>query len=299
MKKMFLIVALCGMIAPVFAQMEQEDIAREKTLREKAAQVKADTSLGWHHNVVAGLNLTQVSFKDWAAGGENTLSYTLWLKGASIGDEEKTNWSNAYKLSFGQTRLGSQGLRKTDDEIYFESILLYKIGVHINPYAAFTARTQFAPGYVYADDGTRVQVSKFFDPGYLTQSIGASYKPTAEITTRLGAAVREIITSDYNGYSDDPETAEIEKVKVLGGLESVTEVDWAFAENMKFTSRLELFAPFKTIDEIIVRSDNAITAQVNKYITVVLSAQLINEREVTPRTQIKQTLAIGLSYALI
>lgn len=256
-----LLVLLSVITMPLLAQMEKEDIEREKALREKAAAIKADTvALGWHHNVVSGLNLTQVSFKDWAQGGENALSYSLWIKGASINDEETINWSNAYKFAFGQTRLGNQGLRKTDDEIYFESILVYKVGVHINPYASLTARTQFAPGFNYQDDGTRTQVSKFFDPGYLTQSVGVSYKPVEEVTTRLGAALREIFTSDYTGYADDPETPEIEKTRVLGGLESVTEVAWAFAENMKFTSRLEMFAPFKTLDKIIVRSDNAITA---------------------------------------
>lgn len=301
MAKLMLVVLLSVITMPLLAQMEKEDIEREKALREKAAAVKADTvALGWHHNVVSGLNLTQVSFKDWAQGGENALSYSLWIKGASIDDEETINWSNAYKFAFGQTRLGNQGLRKTDDEIYFESILVYKVGVHINPYASLTARTQFAPGYNYADDGTRTQVSKFFDPGYLTQSAGVSYKPVEEVTTRLGAAVREIFTSDYTGYADDPETLDkIEKTRVLGGLESVTEVAWAFAENMKFTSRLEMFAPFKTLDKVIVRSDNAITAQVNKYVSVLMSVQLINEQEVTPRTQIKQTLAIGLNYTLL
>jgi hypothetical protein len=68
---------------------------------------------------------------------------------------------------------------------------------------------------------------------------------------------------------------------------------------MFFTSRLELFAPFKTFDEMIVRSDNTLSAKVNKYVTVSFNVQLINDVTVTRHTQIKQVLAIGVSYTLL
>lgn len=283
------------------AQVTDEEKEREKRFREQAAAIGKDTSksYGWKHNVVTGLNLTQVSFKDWAAGGENALAYTLWLKGASVQEMEHTHWSNALKLAFGQTRLSNQGLRKTDDEIYFESLIIYKLGVHVNPYAAATFRSQFAKGYTYDDAGNETGVSKFFDPAYFTQSIGVAYKPIPEITTRIGVAVREVITSDFPGYADDPSTIEIEKTKVQGGLESVTDAEWKFAENMLFTSKLELFAPFTTLDEIIVRSDNAILAKVNQYVTAGINVTLINDVTVTRRTQIKQILTLGLSYTLL
>ena len=100
----------------------------------------------WKHSVVSGLTLTQVSFTDWAQGGENALSYTLSVDGKSVYDNDKTNWSNAYKLAFGQTRLGDQGLRKTDDKIDLENVLTYKLGDYVNPYAAATMKTQFARG---------------------------------------------------------------------------------------------------------------------------------------------------------
>jgi hypothetical protein len=249
--------------------------------------------------MVTGLNLTEVSFKDWAPGGQNALSYTLWLNGSSTQDMEMTNWTNSYKFAFGQTRLSDQGLRKTDDEIFFESLLIYKLWTYTNPYSSFTLRTQFAKGYEYPE-GMEVPVSKFFDPGYLTQSVGAAYKPFPELVTRVGVAVREVFTSQFYAlYADDPATADTEKVKVQGGLESVTNLEWTFAENMQLKSSLELFAPFKTLDKIIVRSDNTISAKVNKYVTVGFNVLLINDVSVTRRTQIKQVLAIGLSYTLL
>ncbi len=278
----------------------KQDQEREKAFRERAGNLKQDTTkpFGWNHTMVAGVNLTQVAFKDWAQGGQNALAYTLWLNGNSTQDMEMTNWSTSYKFAFGQARLSDQGLRKTDDEIFLESLLIYKLWTYVNPYASFTVRTQFAKGFEYPG-GNEVGVSKFFDPAYLTQSIGAAYKPIPEVVTRLGVGVREVVTSQFTQYSDDPATADTEKVKINGGIESVTNVEWNFAENMQFKSSLELFAPFKTMDEIIVRSDNTISAKVNKYVTVGFNVQLINDVTVTRRTQIKQVLAIGLSYTLL
>ena len=302
MTKLSLLFLLCLMAAGTSYAQEpsKEDQEREKALRDRAASLKQDTTkpFGWTHQVVTGLNLTQVSFKDWAQGGQNALAYTLWLNGNSTQDMEKTNWSTSYRFAFGQTRLSDQGLKKTDDEIFLESLLIYKLWTYVNPYASVTLRTQFAKGFEYPQ-GTEVAVSRFFDPAYLTQSIGAAYKPIPEVVTRLGVGVREVLTSQFRQYADDPATPDTEKVKVSGGIESVTNVEWNFAENMQLKSDLALFAPLKTMDEIIVRSDNSISAKVNKYVTVSFNVQLINDVTTTRRTQIKQVLALGLSYTLL
>jgi hypothetical protein len=300
MKKYVLMMMVCLWISAGWAQIDAD---KEKALREKAAKATTDTAqhFGWAHSVVAGLTLTQVAFKDWAPGGENALAYALGLAGESADNERMTSWSNVYKLAYGQTKLGDQGIRKTNDEIYFESMFIEKLWLQVNPYVAAMLRTQFAPGFNYDIDGkgTDVQVSKFFDPAYLTESAGAAYKPVPEISTRLGIGLREVVTNTYTQYADDPATLEVEKVRVQGGMESVTDVNWNFAENMKFTANLALFAPFKTMDQIIVRSDNTVSAKVNSYISVSFNVQLINDRTVSARTQIKQILALGFSYQLL
>jgi hypothetical protein len=256
---------------------------------------------GWKQSVVGALTLTQVAFTDWAQGGENALAWTVSLVGKSVDDQVKTNWSNSYKFGFGQARIGSQGLRKTDDKIDLETIITYKLGTHVNPYAAATFKSQFAEGFRFDNAGNKTGISKFLDPAYLTQSVGVGYQPIPEVKTRIGAGVREVIASKFASiYTDDATTLnEVEKSRVDGGLESVTDLEWKLEENLLLTSKLELFAPFNTLDEIIVRSDNTLAAKVSKYVTVNLNVQLINERRITPRTQIKETLAIGLSYTLL
>ena len=248
---------------------------------------------GWKHSIVSGLTLTQVAFFDWVQGGENALAYTFGLEGKSVQDLEQTNWLTEYKFAFGQTRLGDQGLRKTDDKIDVGTVLTYKLGVYVNPYGAVTFKSQFAKGFKYDAAGNRTAVSKFFDPAYITQSAGVGYQPLPEFRTRFGAALREILTQDFNGYADG------EKTKVDGGLESITDVELKLDENVLLKSKLELFAPFETLDEIVVRNDNSIVAKVNKYIAVNLNVQIINEAKVSPKTQVKEALSIGISYTLL
>ena len=260
----------------------------------------APPKYGWAHSVVAGLTATQVSFNNWTQGGENALAYTVSLEGKSTDDLAEINWANDYKFAYGQTRLGDQGVRKTDDKIDLASVLSYKLGGVLNPYVAATFKTQFTRGYKYDGGGTATGVSDFFDPGYLTQSAGAVYQPIPEAKTRFGFALREIVTSRFAPlYTDDPSTAGVEKTRVNGGLESVTEVNWKLADNILLTSKLELFDAFNAMDVIIVRSDNTLAMKVNKYIVVNVNVQLINERPVSPRMQVKQTLALGLTYSLI
>jgi hypothetical protein len=248
---------------------------------------------------VGAVALAQVAFKDWQQGGEDAVAWTFTFDGKSIRDQAKHNWTTSYKLAFGQTKLGDQKVRKTDDKIDLETILTYKLGVYVNPYAAATLKTQFAKGFQYGGDGTRTAVSKAFDPAYLTQSVGVGYQPIPQVKTRLGAAIREVVTRTYTGYADDPDTEEIEKTKVEGGLESVTDIEWQLADNLLFRSKVEAFAPLKAMDETTVRSDNTLAARVNKYVTVNLNVQLLNDKASSPRTQIKEALTLGLSYTFM
>lgn len=263
------------------------------------AQQKDSVEFGWSHSVVAGLTLTQIALTDWTQGGDNALGWALSVDGKSTNELPQTNWTSSGKFGFGQTRLATQGLRKTDDRIELESILTLKVGTYINPYTGATLKTQFAEGFKYDNAGNGVVVSKFFDPAFLTQSAGVGYQPINEVKTRLGVALREILTSEFPLYADDPATAATEKTSVQGGLESVTDVEWKVDDNVLFTSKLEMFSPFKAMDEIVVRNDNTLAAKVNKYITAILNVQLINEKRISPRTQIKETIALGLSYTLL
>ena len=268
---------------------------------QTAAPQKPDTiKWGWRHSVVSGLNLTQVSVKDWAQGGEDALSWTIRLYGLSKLEDTSYVWGNSYKMTYGQARIGGEAIRKTEDRLEFESVFTYKLGSEVNPYISATLKTQFTEGVAIDGAGNTTPVSKFFDPAYLTQSAGFGYRPSATIKSRLGAGLREIITSTYTSYANDPSTPLSQRVKtrVDGGVESVTDAELKLDDNLLFRSKLELFAPARKLSEVAMRMDNTLTANVSKYIVVIVNVQLINDVNATSRLQEKEVLAIGLTYTL-
>lgn len=295
MPVLLLTVALCA-----HAQIKTDE---DMTKKIHAAEAEADTAKpsGWIPRAVAGLNLTQTSFTDWAQGGSNSLAYSARVLSNLTYYGEKAKWSNGLKLLFGQARIAGQGLRKTEDEIYFESLFVYEVWEQINPYAAVTMRTQFAPGFEYPENAPEKQLSAFFDPAYFTESIGFIYEPVPVFTSRFGVAAREVVTSTYRAFANDPATPQSEwkKTRADAGLESISVLRWEFAENMLLTSRLELFSAFNMMDRVIVRSDNAVAAKVSEYVSVGLNLQLINDAYVRPQTQIMESISLGLSYTLL
>jgi hypothetical protein len=258
----------------------------------------SDTS--WRHSVVASATMSQVSLKDWSQGGENAISWTARLDGKSTLNDTAYVWGNSYKMAYGQAKLGSGAVQKVEDRIEFESVYTYKLGIHVNPYVGASLKTQFTEGVTTDDAGNVIPVSEFFDPAYLIQSMGFGYQPVKEVRTRLGAALREIITSKYRQYANAPSVPVADRVKtsVDGGVESVTEVEWKPQEDVLVRCNLDLFAPVRKFSEMTMRMDNTVIVNVAKYFTIVLNVQLINDLNASTRTQVKEVMAFGLTYAI-
>ena len=252
----------------------------------------------WTHKLVGNLNANQVAFKDWAQGGDDALSWGVSVEGKSVREQTLTQWATTYKLGFGQTKLGDQEIRKTVDKIDLESTLTYKLDKYINPYVATTLKTQFFKGHKYTTV-SKTAVAQFMDPAYLTQSAGVGFTPRPEIKTRLGLALREILTRDFTSYADDPGTQKVEKTKVDGGMESVTSGEWQLADNILFTSRVEVFAPFTALSDTAVRNDNALAIKIIRYVALNLHLQFVDDATASDKVQIKQVMALGLTYTFL
>lgn len=261
------------------------------------AQADSLRTSNWSYSGVAGLNISQIALENWTQGGDNALAFTLLGNfGAKYVDSPWT-FNNTLKLAFGRTKLGEDEFRTNDNELFLESVLIYSFGWAVDPYISNTVRTVLSKGFDYKVVPA-VQTSQFFDPGYITQSIGFVYHKIPNITTRLGLGFQETVTNKFNGYSDDPKTAEIEKFKFDTGIESVTEAIYNIEENVLFNSKLRLFSRFNSLDVWDVRWDNLITAQISKYFNVNFNVLVIYEKKQSLKTQLKEALQLGITYTL-
>ena len=162
-----------------------------------------------------------------------------------------------------------------------------------------TAKSQFAAGFEFDDDGTKTKISQFLDPGYFTQPVGVGIKPYAWLESRLGGTLKQTVTRDFNRFSDDPATTDIEKIRFEPGISWITNVKKELHENILLTSRLDIFSDLEAAKRIDVLWENVVNMKVTSLINVKLEFDLLYDRDVSTRRQIRQALAVGISYSLL
>jgi hypothetical protein len=283
MKIFYLLFTFVILSATVFAADETEE--------------KKDTL--WVPKGIVGLNLSQISFENWTQGGDNAISFTFFSNFGIDYIADIWKWRTSLKFTYGRSKIGNEGYKTNDNEIFLESTLNRSVGWLLNPYFGITARTAVAAGFDY-DVTPAEQIVGFLDPFYLTEGIGLMYDQIPNFTTRLGLGFKQTFADEFNSkYTDDPDTpGDTESFKNETGIESVTEFEWGFLENMAYKGYLRLFGRFEDISVWDVRWDNTITAKINDYFNVNINVLLIYDVDETLRTQLKEALQLGISYSL-
>lgn len=253
----------------------------------------------WTNHAIAAFNLSQNSHHNWTAGGEDAIVWQASLQAGSEAAFTSWNWNNTIDLAYGRTQIDDQASRKHLDKLFFESLVNYNLRTTLKPYVAGRAESQFTKSYVYSDTAARVAISNFWDPGYLTESVGLSYIPNTIFQTRLGFALKQTFSEEY-AWADDPETLDkIETFKNEPGLESISEVNLPWNEIVVFKSRLSAFVNFKGTEEIDGRWENTLNAQVSKYLVFSAGLEMLYDKDLSVDSQLRQSLTIGLTYQLI
>lgn len=283
MKKLLLcIVAIASVFVGEAMAQNQDSI--------KAAQE-------WKLSGVMRANISQIYLQDWVQGGENSIA---WNASLELGlDKEWDTWKmkNRLKSIYGMMNMGDRGFRGNENEFYLENLISKKLGWKADPYFSNTVRTVMFDAYKYSDSGVE-QVSTFFDPGYVSQSLGFFYDDKTGFTARMGAAVQESFVNKYRQYLNGGDKNGETTYKIETGVEIVSTLKKKVFDNILYDGSVRLFTRFNSLDVWDVRWDNSITAQINKYINVNFTAIIIHEISQTRRTQIKQGLQVGFNYML-
>ncbi|MCD4737144.1 MAG: DUF3078 domain-containing protein [Bacteroidales bacterium] len=130
----------------------------------------------WDISTQVNLSFNQVSFSDWAEGGENTFAGVTFGNFKADYTKNKFEVDNYVKLAYGLNWTSETGFRKTDDKIDFGSHMGYNAFKHWYYTSVITFKTQFSKGYKYPNDS--VIVSGFLAPANLYLSYGLEYKPS-------------------------------------------------------------------------------------------------------------------------
>ena len=272
----------------------------------------------WAYDGFFSQQLNQVSFTNWAAGGEKSFASTSIAVLTANYKKEKRTWENKLDLAYGLIKTQDTPTRKNEDRIDF----LSKYGRSVSPKIAATAllnfKSQFTAGYNYPNDEDLV--SAFMAPGYLLASLGFDYKPVEFLSLYLSPAtgkftfVNDETLSALGAYGVEPgKTFRPE----FGALASIALVKDIF-ENVNLASKIDLFNNYTDSNKpnrknTDVNWQTMLNMKVNKFITASMGFNLIYDHDIPvplftnvggeevqtgtgPRTQFKQLLGIGLSY---
>ncbi|MCD6116280.1 DUF3078 domain-containing protein [bacterium] len=251
----------------------------------------------WKKKFNTGVSLTQSAYSNWAKGGENSIAWTIRFDGEIGKICKNLEWDVTSLLTFGQVKAEKETPRTTIDKIDMDGSISWKFGPYVNPYFGAGILTQFSTGYDYKVSPA-VPQSRFWDPAYITQSMGAKVKIKNIIDHKLGIGLKQTYTTEFNKYTDNPETGDIERYKFETGIQSTTKINAKFAERVKVLSKLEMFSSFENIDIIDLRWDTLVTAPLTKYIVLTLNVQVNYDKDVMDKTQIKELAGLGISYNL-
>lgn len=261
----------------------------------------------WKLEGVAGINFSQTSLVNWAAGGENTIAGNAYLNGALIYKEGKWLWENNLALDYGLSKIQDETLRKVSDKIDFASKLGYQIKPKWYSSMLFDFKTQFAKGYNYPN--TDEYISTFMAPAYSTFSLGIEYRPNEKFFLYY-SPVSAKFTFVQDGFLSDKGMFGVEpgdkfKAEMGSYLKSIYKTQ--LMENVSLVSKLDLFTAYNSsFGNVDVDWDILINMKINKYLTAMLNTTLKYDDDVAyiddkgvkhgPRVQFKEIFGVGLAY---
>lgn len=139
---------------------------------------KADTTKNklWKYKGEYNVMLNQISFSNWATGGESavtgqaTIDYKLAYK------KRKFTFTHSAHLAYGVSGYFDKRVEKTDDKLDLYFTVGHKISRKWDFSGMAIFKSQFTDGYNYPNDS--VVASSFMAPGYVTVSLGLTFNPS-------------------------------------------------------------------------------------------------------------------------
>lgn len=263
---------------------------------------KKDTSY-WLKEIGGGINFNQASFSgNWKGGGVNSVALGMYLQGRANYAKDKWTWDNTLDFIYGIVKNQGEETRKTNDRIFLDSKVGFKINSKWNYFFAANLLSQFAPGYDFSGPEKRL-ISKFANPAYFTTGLGIEYKPNSEFSLRMSPfSPRWTFVTDTELYREVPSNygVEIGKKVRQEWLAFSLMADWnkKLAENLGLLIRYQMYSnyetlAFKTIDH---RLDLGLTAKVTNLINVSLTSLSLYDIDQDEKIQFSQGLALGIAF---
>jgi len=264
----------------------------------------------WKTGGLYNLTFNQAALSNWSAGGDKSaLSLSTLLSTYAFFTNGKNSWDNTLDLAYGIVNTTSLGNRKSDDRIDLVSKYGYDLGKKWYLTTLFNFKSQFAPGYNYPDNHTKVLTSDFLAPAYVLLSLGMDYKPNDNFSFFISPiTARELLVRNDSLASvgafgvDSGKKSRFE----FGAFASVN-----YTANISKTSiyktKLDLFSDYLHHPQnVSIFWTNILAVKVTRLISMNLSLTMIYDDNIKstradgtaggPKVQLQEVIGIGLAY---
>jgi hypothetical protein len=284
-----------------------------------------DTISYWSKENKVGLDISQITFVNWNAGGYNSISGLIKGQFIRTYTRENIHWKNELIMRYGINKQESQEVRKTDDQFAFNSTFGYKRDTISNWYYAgkFNFNTQFANGYAYPN--IDLAISRPFAPAYTFLGIGAEYSRKDLNLNFYLSPLTQKTTMVFDQRLADQGAFGVEKaiydefgnlVKRGKNIRNETGVlvssQWKreIFENINFENRIALYTDYiNNFGNIDVDWQLQLDLTVNQYVKANIRTHLVYDDDIKskeeeggvqvirgPKIQLKQLLGLGVVY---
>lgn len=256
----------------------------------------------WKYSGFFSQQINQVSFSNWAAGGENNLSSTSILNLGADFKGEKASWENKLEMAYGIIKTAEADARKSQDRIDFVSKYGRNIASHLQASALANFKSQFAAGFNYPNDS--VVVSRFMAPGFLLLALGLDYKPFDFLSIFISPAtgkftfVMDQVLSDQGAYGVDPGKNINPEFGAMASITFKKDV----MENVNLSSKLDLFNNYTDSDNdnrkrVDVNWQTSVNMKINRFLSASAMLHMIYDHDIVSDVQMQQMVGVGLSYS--
>jgi len=292
---------------------------------DTASRDTSEPPKSWALKSIFGVNGTQTSFVNWAAGGRNNVSALGFIEATANYQKNALKWQNEFKFALGGLRYidstgKKDGLQKTDDKIDLSSTFGYEFKKTWFYTVTAGFKTQSLNGFSFPNDSVRI--STFMAPAYVNLSIGIEFAPKEyfnmyfsplagkmtivndEVLANAGAFGVEKAIYDTNGLL----MTAGKRIRNEFGAYFRVKFQKEIMKNIEMKTRVELFSNYlHNPGNIDVNAENIFAFKVNKWFSASLQWNLQYDDDIAirdskgntgPRTQFKSVLGLGISYTL-
>lgn len=282
--KKILPVILCTISLITHAQ--DETVKELKKATEKTIKKDPDDTLSktWKKGGLYGINISQGSLSNWAAGGDDfSLSVNSVLSLFAFYKKGKHSWDNTFDFNLGYVKTTSLGSRKNDDRIDFLSKYGYALNSKLNVAGLFNFRSQLFKGYTYDNNAAKTLSSAFLSPAYILVSPGFDYKPNANLSifispiTARWTIVKDDTLSAKGLYGVDPGKHSNLEIGAFASVNYLKE----FNKIVTYKGRLDLFSNYKRkAQNVDLYFTNVLNVKLSKILSLTWSVDMIYDDDV-------------------